>query len=302
MLELGEEAITGKSGANTVPVRFREFANMELMVEEGTPGGDTYIVGDRRLCFRFLAQHHRAVRALTGDMSNHTKDIREELVQALIEQGTVRVDDKRCMHDHGYMGAVVYDADNTLIGEIGIRCAQTPGHRTDHSGYGSCSMHSFSQKMAHITTARESSVRRKSLADKIAAYAGDPNRLDLSKDLAVQRTMVDAMVDQLGTLLDVDAIWEEDTTRAITRLQEQIVRLSDLIGRQVERIVTIDQKHALSAGQVLYLQAVVIDIINTFIEDPVRRDIAARQLMERLGTGAALREAIGIEQLMEHVA
>lgn len=282
--------------------KFREYVNMELMVEEGTPGGDTYIVGDRRLCFRFLSQHHRAIKALTGGSTN-PKDVSAEQVQALQDKGVLRIDDSKCTHDYGFMGAKVYDKDSdALIGEVGIRCTATAGRNTDHSGYGACGIHQYQPQLAYITTARASVAKRKSLTDKIAAYAGDPNRLDLSKDLAVQRTMVDAMVDQLGTLLDVDAIWEEDTTRAITRLQEQIVRLSDLIGRQVERIVTIDQKHALSAGQVLYLQAVVIDIINTFIEDPVRRDIAARQLMERLGTGAALREAIGIEQLMEHVA
>lgn len=279
-------------------LRFREYVNAELMVEEGTPGGDTYIVDGHRLCFRFLSRHHRAIKALTGDASLHANDIRPDVVAKMESQGILSVDMSRCISDYGYMGAVVKDEDGKEIGEIGIRCANLAGANTDHNGYGACHIHQFQPKLIGLKTARDATKRRESLTRRIEEYASDPNRLDLGRELGTQRTMLEAMVEQLAALLDMDDIGEDTTRRSIVRLQEQIVRLSDLVGRQVERIVTIDQKHALSAGQVLYLQAVVIDVLNRWIENPTRRDMAARDLMERLGSGSALRQAIGIEQLL----
>jgi predicted house-cleaning noncanonical NTP pyrophosphatase (MazG superfamily) len=119
---------------------------------------------------------------------------------------------------------------------------------------------------------------KKSLQERITSFMVDNESTNLMHELSTQRAMMQIMVEWMT---------DEADSENLPDMLEKIIKLNDVIGRQAERISTIEQRHALTAGQVLYLQAVVIDILKTYIEDPRKLERATYDLADRLGFSVA---------------
>ena len=261
-------------------ISWAKWSELNIDVHDNTPGGATYVVGATPLCFAVLAGTNKAVKALTGGKSTNPDYINDEFVQQLLDDGKIDIDDTKCGND-GWWGCQVW-VDGEYVGEVGERCAKRAGYGTDHPGTGRCKHHGGAGFLlgaaATITHGRKSHHMRKTLADKIQQYLQDQNLLDLSKELAVQRASLDTMVEY------ADSLMAEDPDQAI-RLTNGLVKICGEIGRLAERVASIDQKYALTAGHVRYIQAVVVDVLTKYVPGPYQQEQAAKELVSRLGGG-----------------
>ena len=257
-----------------MPIVFTDYKISDINVEEGTAGGPTYIVNGKRLCFAYTTGHKRAVGALTGGNWD-IKAIREKDVENLLTANTVFVNDETCdQEEYPWLGLQVWDEDETYIGEIGARCSRPSGAGTEHKGYGRCVKHAGRILPVGLRHGRGSVRLRKQLHDKIQAHVQRPNLLDLSMEISVQRALLDEIVARTSYADEIDVIG----------LAEKAIKLADLVGRQAERISAMNQRESLTAAQVLYLQVTIVDMFTKYIQDPSIRQVAAMELVERLGT------------------
>lgn len=273
-------------------LKYSEWKFMELGVVEGTPGGDTWKVGGASTCFCPLASTVSAVYRLTNNRSKDPDDIIDEEVQELTKLRLIKVDRSGC-EDGEWQGCRVWDVSG-YVGEVGERCSLPAGKGTSHEGTGRCRHHgglTSKQPQSVLTTGKHSTVVRNSLVDKVEDYEHHTaDILDLSHQLAIQRVALDTM------LALVDKEMEEDSDpRTLYRMLQSLVTTSDQVGRLAERVASIDQKYALTAGQVKYLQLVVIDVITKYISDPIAKEKAAKELASRMGGERILNAPITIK-------
>lgn len=254
-----------------------------LIVEEklGTPGGDTIIMNGKPICYALTHGSCRAVKALTGGVTKDYRLIVDGVVNHLEATGIIIVDETEC-DDEGWLGCIVKDADGGKIGQVGDRCTKYAGWGTGHVGTGRCKLHGG--KVAAVTMAkmkhgRTAVVTKKRLASLIEKYAADPDPFNLARELATQRALLDEFLDIIVSVGD---------PKVLAQNIPDIMKSVDSVGKMVDRMVAIEQKYALTAGQVMYIQLTVVDILNTFIDDPARRESAANQLARRLGTDATI--------------
>lgn len=256
-----------------------EYVNMDIEVEGGTLGGDTYVVGGRPICFSYTRSHTRAIRALNGGDNGFYHNIKDDVVDRLLEAGDIQINDDACQEEHGWMGCIVYDPEGDMIGRVGDRCTLPAGYNTDHLGTGRCHIHGgkdiarrAADKIRHGRTSKSLRHRVSGLVQK---YLADPEPLNLRQELATTRALMESALDIVVDKGDLDAYME-----AIPGLRNTI----ELIGRTANRLSQIEQRYAMTAGQMAYVQVTVVDLINTFIDDPIVREQAALWLMNRIGT------------------
>jgi hypothetical protein len=267
-----------------VTLKFKDYNQAAIEEVEGTYGGKTYIVNGEPLCFNFTKQHYNAVSALLGsppfrrNKPMRAEDIKDYVVERLLGQGVIDIDETDCVDGVAWYGCKVWDEDNKFIGEVGLRCEKAAGWDTDHPGQGRCNGHGGAKvdkkALARIKHGGTSGVLRRRIEDKVKLYLDGPNPLDLSRELAVSRALLDEQIEQLIARGDAEAFLKEAPA---------ILSSMERVGRQVARIVSIEQKYALTASQVMYVQQSVIECIQRFIDDPDKRQEAADFIVSRLG-------------------
>ena len=259
----------------------------ELEVIEETVGGDTFIFNGNRLCYAFTKAHHRAIRALLGDVKDDDKrgtdwlDIKDDVVNQLVDDGVVTIDTSDCQPDTGYLGCLVWDADFEFVGTIGERCSLPAGWGTKHNSYGRCKLHGGSGIVERMMNAARTGLSSKHLraqvANKIDKFIRDPAPLDLTKEIATQRALLEMLMEYVVNRGDIELFMEK---------VPGLMDLIDSIGNMANRAALIEKRYAMTAAQVLYVQSVFVDIINHYIDSPKVRERIAAELQQRLGSGA----------------
>ena len=270
-----------------MPLTFREWMKYDLEVIEGTTGGDTYAVIDRetgekkKLCYCFDHAHYKACLQLTEGKTSDFNDISDSVVNRLVEEEKIFIDTSQCLPDFGYLGAEVWDKDEVFIGTIGDRCMHQAGFGTDHLGWGRCRYHGGSKIgkriLATIKHGLQSQHLRSQVMGKIEKYLSDPAPLDLARELATQRALLELLMNHVVDQGDLDYFMSR-----VPGLMELI----ESIGNMANKAALIEKRYAMTAAQVLYVQHVFVDIINRYIADPGAREEVAGELARRLGSAA----------------
>ncbi len=237
------------------------------------------------MCFRFTQSHRRAVWLLTGELSTDVEDIDDAAVDRMLEEGKILINDDECIPKHGWMGCLVWDADKEYIGTVGDRCQFKAGRETEHPSYGRCKYHhgggsySIAGEMA---TGRHSKTFKRLVHERIQAYAADPRRMDLSRELGIQRAMLELLLDKLD---------DDSDDAEVLRLISGISSMANQVAKLADKISTIDHRTALTVNQVMYIQVTVIDVMRRHLpQDAVQT--AAMELSDRLGTKKAFGSAM----------
>lgn len=271
-------------------IQFRDYVISDIRVQEGTVAGDTYVIDGQPICFTFTRKHYNAVLALTNDKSRLYTTVKTVSVNRLVMKGILVVDESDCSKDYGWMGTKVWDGDQQYIGTIGARCSRGAGSGTSHQGTAKCKVHdhlSDAAKVALVKTGKGAVDLQAYLSNKVTAYLSlseDRARfLSLDRELALQKASLDMVVDYAREL--------EDPAANAIKISEHITRTVEKIGQQIERIRKIENAAALNASQVLYLQRVVAALFTEYIKDPVLREKAVLDLMQRMGTKGSLADS-----------
>jgi hypothetical protein len=97
--------------------------------------------------------------------------------------------------------------------------------------------------------------------------------LDMTEELAITRSIFDEFLEYYPDPQSEDyGIW-------FHRFQEVLGTLGTL----VEKMSRIDTRNTLTAAQVLYIRATMVDIILKYLPDPEKRELMVRELAARLG-------------------
>lgn len=155
------------------------------------------------------------------------------------------------------------------------RCTMPAGYRTDHVGQGACSRHGGTTKKLTITNGMQATKTRMRLADKIDDYLNmsRDELLDLTQHLAATRAIFDEF------MLEFPNPTDDNYGTWFARFNTLITTLSTL----VDKISRIDSRNTLTAAQVLYLRATMVDILMKYIGNPDDRERAIREIASRLG-------------------
>lgn len=262
-------------------LQFKDYRHWRIEHVPGTPGGETHIVADRARCFAFTRSHRQAVYALTGGQSFNMDDITDDAVDALLANGDVAINDDDCVDGYGLLGCAVWNGDGEFLGTVGDRCSNTAGQETGHPGYGRCRYHNGRLSISMAKHGRAAPQFRQMLKDRIAAYAQDPNATRLHRELAIQRALLDTLLERMTDEDDPDLL----------PMIERIASMADTVTKTVNRMSQIDHRQALTASQVVYVQITVVDVLRRYLPQDVWTD-AAKELSDRLGTGASFGEAL----------
>ncbi len=266
-------------------IPWTDYVNWKLDCEKGTPGGDTYVVNGEPMCFRFTKSHKQAVWLLTGELSADVEDIDDAAVDRMLEEGKILINDDECIPGHGWMGCLVWDANKEYVGTVGDRCHFKAGRETEHPTYGRCKYHFGTTKYAssgEMSTGRHSKAFKRLVHEKIEAYAADPNRMDLSRELGIQRALLELLLNKLD---------EDSDDEEVLRLISGISGMANQVARMADKISTIDHRTALTVNQVMYIQVTVIDVMRRHLpQDELQT--AAMELSDRLGTKQAFGSAM----------
>ena len=260
-----------------MPLFLRDYIDCKIHVEDNTDGGDTYYLDGKPKCFTYVSAHHRAVEVISGGKVSDVSKLTDDIVDEALEKGLCTIDDSAELEAYPWLAIKVWDEEGVYIGEIGSRCMNLAGRGTEHKGTGRCQYHCSEDPVHVMKTGRHALRMQAKLRKKIEDYSDMMDSRSLEGELAIQRVLLNEMVDHLYD--------EEMVSPAeMVAVASKIVYLADVVGRQVERITTIEQKSALTASQVMYLQVTVADILTKYIVDPRDREQAARELSRRLGT------------------
>ena len=156
------------------------------------------------------------------------------------------------------------------------RCTHEAGYGTGHLNTGACRFHGgMVADNPPIKTGLNAPVTKTRLAAQIQSYL-DLDRaklLDLTEQLAATRAMFDEFLTVFPNPEDDSyGIWLARFTTIVNTL-----------GQLVERISKVDNRNTLTAAQVLYLRAVMIDLFVKYIPDPEQRIRALREMASRMG-------------------
>ena len=158
----------------------------------------------------------------------------------------------------------------------GMRCTNVAGYKTNHVGTGACSFHGGNTtKNPNITTGRHAKSTRKRLDAQIQQYL-DKDRsdlLDMTYHLAATKAIFDEfLADFPEPKDDTYGLW-------FGRFQGIVGTLGTL----VEKITKVDARNSLTAAQVLYIRACMVDIFMKYIPEADMRERAIRELASRMG-------------------
>lgn len=179
----------------------------------------------------------------------------------------------------GKKNARVADEQNRLI-----RCGNPAGRNTDHLGYGACSRHGGGGKgqtagflESNMKTGKSAVKIRSTLRTKIDEYhsLSQGELRDLSLELATAKAIFSELIE------DIPAVDDKDFPVAFHR----ITGLTSTISTLVDKISRIESRDTMTVAQVIYLRAAVSDILMTYITDPEQRELAAKDLVQRVGGG-----------------
>jgi len=157
----------------------------------------------------------------------------------------------------------------------GFHCTHPAGYRTDHPGTGACRFHGGAAKRPTISTGMHAIQTRKRLDDKIQEYLGKSrdDLLDLTEHLAATRAIFDDfMVYFPNPESEEYGLW-------FARFNSLIATLGTL----VEKISRIDSRNTLTVAQVMYLRAVMIDVLLKYVPEPSERERVIREISMRMG-------------------
>lgn len=156
-----------------------------------------------------------------------------------------------------------------------MRCTHEAGYRTSHLGTGACRFHGGADKTPTITTGMTAVKTRLLLKDKIEGYL-DKSRdelLDLTQHLAATRAIFDEFIENFPNPNDDEyGIWFMRFNALISTL-----------GTLVDKISRIDSRNTLTAAQVLYLRATMVDVLLKYLPDPDSRERAVKEIALRMG-------------------
>lgn len=126
-----------------------------------------------------------------------------------------------------------------------------------------------------IETGRYSKILRGQVAEKIDMVAtGDPT--DLLPELQVQRALFAEYINRF-----------DEYTRLTAEDIHRMMNWSESIGRMVERIVKQQNETALTAAEIRYLQARIVDTVRHFIDDTSTQQAFIRALFGVTGDAPA---------------
>jgi len=278
-----------------MPIHFVEYVKWEIEEEVGTPGGTTFYTPSPKggplnpKCFAYMRSHVRAVKALTGGRSGHYQDITDEGVAQAIAVGAITIDDTDCLDKYGWLGVKVYDGDTQhLVGILGDRCDRTAGYGTAHLGYGRCKQHGGeveNKAVGRLKHGMTSKYLSQAVQDKIQKYMADPDPSNITQELAKSRALAEITLEMILEAGDPAALASN-----IPSIQKQLTAITEM----ADRLTRIEQRYALTAGQIAYVQSTMVQLINTYIPDPRVRDEAAKFLMSRLAPSARQTMLIGV--------
>lgn len=155
------------------------------------------------------------------------------------------------------------------------RCTSPAGYGTSHVGQGACKRHGGADRVMPISTGKYAIATKNRLAEKIEGYLGKSRTelLDLSRELATLRAIYDEQMEHFPTPDDESyGLWFHRMTELIGSM-----------GTLVEKISRTDSRNTLTAQQVLYFKAVIVDIFLKYVADPNIRARAVQEMSSRLG-------------------
>lgn len=155
-----------------------------------------------------------------------------------------------------------------------LRCVNVAGYKTEHVGTGACAYHGGNNK-PFIVTGRKAVMTKTRLADKIQTYLqrDRDDLLDLTEQLAATRAIFDEFIETYPDPEHEDyGLWFHRYTNLIGTL-----------GTLVEKISKVDARNSLTAAQVLYIRAILVDMFIKYIPDADKREQALRELASRMG-------------------
>jgi hypothetical protein len=157
--------------------------------------------------------------------------------------------------------------------DIDMRCEQTAGFGTDHVGTGACKFHAA--KGMNITHGRDALQTRSELAERIDNYKKQDqgDLLDLTSELSTMKAIFEEFIEGFAK--------PKDTNYGVHL--ERATKMISTIMRLVDNISKIESRNAITASQVMYLRAVVADILMKYINDPSLQKQAAQELVQRVG-------------------
>jgi hypothetical protein len=162
-----------------------------------------------------------------------------------------------------------------------IRCTQQAGWDTSHLGTGACKLHGGCVDGVKITTGKYSRATKMRLNDNIQKYLdGDRNiLLSLDYELAATKAVLDEFLEK--KFVDTD---DDNYGSSFNKFVEIIGTLGTL----VEKISKMETRNTMTAAQVMYLRATVLDLLMKYIPDANMRETAARELAMRMGGDIAV--------------
>jgi hypothetical protein len=156
------------------------------------------------------------------------------------------------------------------------RCGKAAGWGTEHEGTGACKIHGGNAgryPSGKFTTPIAVSRLRRRVNEYVEQ--GEEQLLDLTMELATLRIIFSDLVDKFPNVGD------DDYVMAVNRVQG----LAQTISTTVDKMSRIQARHTLTAAQVVYIRAAIIDVFTKHIQDPDRRERAIADLMTRLPGG-----------------
>lgn len=163
-----------------------------------------------------------------------------------------------------------------LKGDKMQRCTRTAGDGTDHLGTGACKFHGGrNSQRPTITSGKYAIATKHRLQSQIETYLNQDRSqlLDMTRELASIKAILGEVINEFP---DTSA---EDYGTWLFRFNSLVMTMSNL----VEKVSRIDNRNTLTAAQVLYLRATIVDIMMKYLPDPDTRERVAVELAQRLG-------------------
>ena len=140
-------------------------------------------------------------------------------------------------------------------------CSRPAGWGTGHVGMGACKNHAGNQPfpIATIREGRYSGVLKRDLGLAYREYAQDPDLLNLTDELALQRALL------------VEAVKRYDRVKGSNALQQVLSTVKD-ITTTVERIERIQANQTLTVASSRMMMMIAIQVAGQFLDGEILQD------------------------------
>jgi hypothetical protein len=162
------------------------------------------------------------------------------------------------------------------------RCTLHAGFDTSHLGYGSCKFHGGRAiDSQYFSNGRQSVMTKTLLKDTLKEFLKQDKAelLDLTYELAAAKAIMRQMIEEFPEAGSDNPIKDMEFGKWLRRFNESIGTLGNL----VEKISRVDNRNALTAAEVLYMRAVLVDVFMKYVPDPMLREKAVKEFADRLG-------------------